>query len=145
MVGWLRAGLADSRAQAVAGYIGAGVVQTGPFANRPDDRLGFAVAHAIMGTPAVKALGASSAETSLEATYQLKVSERFALQPDIQYLLHPSGVAGARNSLGIGLRIVVAAGFPKKPQANDPSDPTVPADGAPTTSPSDAQPAPAPE
>ena len=136
---WVRAGIGNGHAQAVAGYLGAGIVQSGTFAGRSDDRLGFAIAHAIIGKPAVEALALSSAETSLEATYQLKVSERIALQPDVQYLLHPAGVAGARNSLGVGLRVVVAAGFPKKPQANDPSDPTVPPDGAPTTSPSDTQ------
>ena len=136
---WVRSGVANSRAQTVAGYVGAGIVQTGTFARRPDDRFGFAIAHAIIGKPGVNVFSLSSAETSLEATYQLKVSERFAFQPDVQYLLHPAGVAGARNSFGIGLRLVVAAGFPKKPQASDPSDPTVPPDGAPTTSPSDAQ------
>ncbi len=136
---WVRIGFSDSRAQTVAGYIGLGAVQSGTFAGRPDDRLGVAVAHAIIGSPAVRTLGISSAETSVEASYQVKLSDRFALQPDVQYIIHPAGVAHAPNSLGVGLRLVLTAGFPKKPVATDPADPTIPPDGAPTTAPADAQ------
>lgn len=137
--GWVRIGFADSRAQTVASYIGLGAVQSGTFANRPDDRLGIAIAHAIIGSPAVQALSISSAETSVEASYQVKLSDRFAIQPDVQYIIHPAGVAHAPNALGVGLRFVVTAGFPKKPVATDSSDPTVPPDGAPTTAPADTQ------
>ncbi|HEV2596706.1 MAG TPA: carbohydrate porin [Sphingomicrobium sp.] len=135
--GWFRIGFGDRSAQTVAGYIGFGAVQSGTFANRPDDRLGIAIAHAIIGSPAVRTLGISSAETSVEASYQVKLNDRFAIQPDVQYIVHPAGVAHAPNSLGVGLRLVLTAGFPKKPVATDPSDPTVPPDGAPTTAPTD--------
>jgi porin len=74
----------------------------------------------------------------VEASYHVKLSDRFAIQPDVQYIIHPAGVFDALNSLGVGLRLVVTAGFPKKPVATDPSDPTVPPDGAPTTAPADA-------
>lgn len=117
--GWIRLGFADDRAQAVSGYIGLGAVQSGTFADRPDARLGIAVAHAIIGRPAVQVLGFSSAETSVEATYQVKLSDRFAIQPDVQYIIHPAGIAHAPNSLGVGLRLVLTAGFPKKPVATD--------------------------
>lgn len=135
---WIRTGFANSRAQAVAGYLGFGAVQSGTFAKRPDDRLGIAVAHAIIGDDAVHALGIRHAETSIEASYQAKLSERVALQPDIQYIHHPAGVARAPDSIGLGLRIVLSTGFPKKAAATDPTDPTVPPDGAPTTAPADA-------
>ena len=61
LTAWVRTGFANRRAQIVAGYIGVGAVQTGTFASRPDDRLGFAMAHAIIGPPAVETLGISSA------------------------------------------------------------------------------------
>jgi porin len=137
--GWVRIGFADSRAQTVAGYIGLGAAQTGTFAGHPDDRLGIAIAHAIIGSPAVRTLGISSAETSVEVSYQVKQSDRFAIQPDVQYIFQPAGIAHAPNSLGVGLRLVMTAGFPKKPVATDSSDPTVPPDGAPTTAPADTQ------
>lgn len=138
LTAWVRTGFANRRAQIVSGYIGVGAVQTGTFASRPDDRLGFAMAHAIIGPPAVETLGISRAETSLEASYQLKLSDRVAIQPDVQYIIHPAGVADAPNSLGLGLRLVFSTGFPGKAKATDSADPTVPPDGAPTTAPADA-------
>lgn len=138
LTAWVRTGFADRRAQTVAGYIGAGAVQTGTFAARPDDRLGLAIAHAIIGRPAIETLGISRAETSVEASYQLKLSDRVAMQPDVQYIIHPAGVADAPNSLGFGPRLVFTTGFPHKAKAVDPTDPTVPPDGAPTTAPADA-------
>ena len=138
VTGWVRAGVADHRAQTVAGYIGVGAVQQGTFAGRPDDRFGFAVAHAVIGSPAVESFRLHHAETSFELSYQVKISERIAVQPDVQYIRHPAAIANAPDALGLGLRIVLSTGFPKKPQATDPTDPTVPPDGAPTTAPADA-------
>jgi porin len=138
VTGWVRAGLADKHTQTVAGYLGLGAVQQGTFSGRPDDRLGFAIAHAVIGSPAVDAFSLHRAETSFEVSYQVKISERVAVQPDVQYIHHPAGIANAPDALGIGLRLVLSTGFPKKPQANDPADPTVPPDGAPTTAPADA-------
>ena len=135
---WVRAGVANKQAQTVAAYIGVGAVQMGTIKGRPDDRLGFAVAHAIIGSPAAESLGLHRAETSFEVSYQAKLSERIAVQPDIQYIRHPAGLENAPDSLGFGLRLVLSTGFPKKPQATDPTDPTVPPDGAPTTAPADA-------
>ena len=131
----MRIGFADRRAQTVAGYIGVGAVQKGTLAARPDDRLGLAIAHAIIGGPTVAALGIAHAETSIEASYQVKLSDRVAIQPDVQCIVHPAGVADAPNSLGFGLRLVFTTGFPQKAKA---VDPTVPPDGAPTTAPADA-------
>ena len=138
LTGWLRAGIAGQHAQSVAGYAGIGAVQQGTFSGRPDDRLGFAIAHAIIGSPAVDTFALHRAETAFEASYQAKVSERIAVQPDVQYIRGPAGVARAPDALGFGLRIVLSTGFPRKPQATDPTDPTVPPDGAPTTAPADA-------
>jgi porin len=138
LTGWVRAGVANHRAQTVAGYIGVGAVQQGTFPGRSDDRLGFAIAHAVIGSPAVETFSLHHAETSLEVSYQVKLSERVAIQPDVQYIRHPAAVSNAPDALGFGLRIVLSTGFPKKPQATDSTDPTVPPDGAPTTAPADA-------
>ena len=135
--GWVRAGIANRQGQTVAGYLGLGAVQLGSLKGRPDDRLGFAVAHAVIGSPAVESLGLHRAETSFEVTYQAKLNERIAVQPDIQYIRHPAGVKNAPDALGFGLRLILSTGFPKKPQATDPTDSTVPPDGAPTTAPAD--------
>jgi porin len=131
---WLRAGIANGQAQAIAGYLGGGVVQQGTITSRPDDRLGLAIAHAVISNPAVNALGLHHAETSFEVTYQVKVSGRFVIQPDVQYIRHPAAVAHAPDSLGIGLRFVYASAYPIRMVASDPGDPTVPPDGAPSVS-----------
>lgn len=138
LTGWVRAGLANQHAQTVAGYIGVGMVQQGILSGRPDDRFGIAIAHAVIGSPAVESFDLHHAETSFEVSYQVKLSERVAVQPDVQYIRHPAAIANAPDALGFGLRIVLSTGFPKKPQATDPTDPTVPPDGAPTTAPADA-------
>jgi porin len=131
---WLRGGIANGHAQPIAAYLGGGVVQQGTIPGRPDDRLGLAIAHAIIGQSALMGLGMHKAETSFEVTYQMKVSRRFVVQPDIDYVRHPAGVANAPDSLGIGLRLVYASAYPTRMSASDPGDPTIPPDGSPPPS-----------
>lgn len=128
---WVRLGLANPRAQDVAAYLGGGIMRSGLFKGRKDDRLGIAVAHVMLGGEAVRALGLYRAETSIEATYQAKLSNRFVIQPDVEFIRHPAGIARAPDSVGLGLRLVFAVAAPKRMQATDPGDPTVPPDGAP--------------
>ena len=108
--GWLRAGVADGRVQAVSGYLGAGVVWTLPA--RPNDRFGLAVAHAAIGGPARRVRGLPKAETAWEATYSYRLNDVVTLQPDLQYIVHPAGGPGRRNALAVGLRIL--AGFDRR-------------------------------
>lgn len=124
--GWIRAGAADRDAQPISGYLGAGLVAQGLVAGRPNDRLGFAVAHAVIGAPARSVYGLPHAETTFEATYQISVQERVALQPDAQFVRHPAGRAGATNAVVLGMRAVVTFGYPAQPSAVDAADPTVP-------------------
>ena len=131
---WLRGGFANAHAQSIVGYVGGGVVQQGTISGRSDDRLGLAIAHAIIGDPAVLALGVHHAETSFELTYQAKISRRFVIQPDLDYIYHPAGIRGAQDSIGVGLRFVYAIAYPISMAASDPGDPTVPPDGAPSPS-----------
>lgn len=130
---WLRAGFANPDAQAIGAYLGTGVVQRGPIHGRPDDRLGFAIAHAIISQAAVNTLHLHHAETSFELTYQVKLSQHFVIQPDLDYIRHPAGIAHAPDSLGLGLRFVYANAYPGQMTASDPGDPTIPPDGAPST------------
>lgn len=131
---WLRTGFANAKAQPIAAYIGGGLVQKGTFEGRPDDRLGIAIAHAIISDEAASAWGVHHAETSVELTYQVKISARLVVQPDIDYIRHPAAIAHAPDSLGIGLRFVYASAYPIRMAASDPGDPTIPPDGAPSAS-----------
>lgn len=131
---WLRGGVANAHAQPIAAYVGGGLVQQGTISARPDDRLGLAIAHAIIGEPAIRALGLHHAETSFEITYQAKISRRFVIQPDVDYIHHPAGVSRAPDSIGVGVRFVYAVAYPIRMTASDPGDPTIPPDGAPSPS-----------
>lgn len=124
---WVRAGLADPRAQTVSGYLGGGVVYKGVFA-RENDRLGFAVARAEIGDDARRAGRLPRAETTFEVSYQAKLGDTFAIQPDVQYVVDPAGRAGRRNALVVGVRLIVTGGYPTKAKPEDATDPTVPPD-----------------
>ncbi len=125
---WLRGGVANGRAQAVEDYAGGGLVQQGTFAGRPKDRLGLALAHAVVGHDAAALGGTHRAETSVELTYQAVIGDRFVVQPDLDFVHHPAGLAHAPDSLAVGLRLVFVAAHPGSLKASDPGDPTVPPD-----------------
>ena len=125
---WLRAGFATARAQPISSYVGGGIVFKAPLPGRADDRVGIAVARAEVGFDEL-GLPVRGPETSIEATYQIKISESLAVQPESQYILKPSGRQDARDGFALGLRIIFTAGFPRKAPATEASDPTVPPDG----------------
>ncbi|CAM3268903.1 Carbohydrate porin [Sphingomonas antarctica] len=124
---WARVGVANRRTQAISGYIGTGLVAQGLVTGRPDDKLGIAVARATLARLTLTG-PYRPAETSIETTYQVKISDTFAFQPDLQYILNPA-VGGTHRALAAGLRFIVTAGYPRKAKADDASDPTVPPDG----------------
>jgi porin len=137
---WVRGGVGNERAQPIAAYLGGGVVQQGTIPGRPDDRLGFAIAHAKVGNAAASALALHHAETSFELTYQMKISRRFVIQPDLDYICHPAGFAQAPSSIAVGLRLVAVSAYPIRMTASDPGDPTIPPDGSPAPSDDDSSP-----
>jgi porin len=46
-------------------------------------------------------------ETVFEVSYSAKVTPWLAVQPDVQYVLHPAGDHGARNALVAGVRVTM--------------------------------------
>lgn len=78
-------------------YFGLGANIFGVFSKKKNDALGFAVAHT--------GLKASSYryETALELYYNCHFNENFAIQPDIQYILCPSGAATKLHNALIGM------------------------------------------
>ncbi len=129
--GWVRVGRGDPAVQVACGYLGAGLVRAGVFAARPDDRLGIAVATAMISPTARRLIGLSRAETTFEGTYQIKLRDWLAVQPDVQYIVHPSGQAHVGNALVVGLRLVFTAGYPQRVSATEQTDPTVAPDAPP--------------
>jgi porin len=125
--------------QQVDGYLGAGLTGKGLLAGRKDDRLGFAIARASISPLAQRVNGLPKAETSFEASYQVKISDALAIQPDAQVLRHPAAIAHAPDAVVVGLRLILSVGGPKPAPATDASDTTVPSD-TPDTKPADGAP-----
>ena len=43
-----------------------------------------------------------------EATYEIAITPWWSIQPDLQWIINPSGVTGSPNALVLGLRTSVA-------------------------------------
>jgi porin len=50
----------------------------------------------------------ATAETVIEATYKMQLAPWWSIQPDVQYIVTPSGVEGSHNATVLGLRTTVA-------------------------------------
>ncbi len=68
-------------------YYGAGLLYRGLLPGRDDDSLGAAVAHVIFSNE----LADADYETAIELFYGWQVLPWIRIQPDLQYIVHPSG------------------------------------------------------
>ena len=102
---WVRAGVADAQTQAIDAYAGGGLVYAGPFAHRDDDSIGLAFARAHFGEPFRTLTGPLAAETTWELSYRAALRPGLSLQPDVQYVIHPSGDRSIKDALVVGLRL----------------------------------------
>lgn len=108
---FVQLGLGDGRVNQIGSYVGGGVTFA-PFPSRAQDMVGLAVAAARNGshferaqmTTGVPAAG----ETTLELTYLAPISSWLSVQPDVQYVIHPSGTRQLRNATVLGLRVAVS-------------------------------------
>ena len=81
-------------------YFGAGLVYQGLFPGRDDDGLGVGVAACRLNG------GGTNRETVIECYYKVALRPGAVLQPDVQYVVSPSGVE--RDALAVGVRFVLA-------------------------------------
>jgi porin len=104
-----RGGFGPPKYSFIDGYFDAGADFTGFVPNRPLDVGGLAIAYSavsrsfsdaqiLQGNPPY------TEEIVLEATYQAHVAAWWNIQPDIQFILNPSGAAGSHNALVLGVR-----------------------------------------
>jgi porin len=105
--GWLRIGLADDRINAIQSTINGGLVYTAPF-GRKADQLGVSLAHARFGNAARQVAPLEQAETTFEATYSFGFDDHLTIQPDIQYVMSPSGDSAIGEALVLGSRVVAS-------------------------------------
>ena len=112
--GWIRLGVGNGDINPIGSYLGAGLVYTGLLPGRDKDQVGLAIDRAGFGGPARDAAhlnGTSlhNAETTIEATYRYALTDWLNVQPDVQYVVHPSGAPQLRNALVIGVRFAFSA------------------------------------
>jgi porin len=102
---WLRIGHAADSTNPIETYVGGGVTWGSSGAS-----CGIAVAHAREGdlarrAGAVEGHEADRAETAIEATARWRVAGGLALQPDLQYVIHPGWNPAYRDALVLALRV----------------------------------------
>ena len=107
--GWVRAGRATSDVNQIGIYAGGGLSW-----GTKDRDYGIAIAHARLGDPALQAFALAltprgRAETTLELTARRRLAHWLVVQPDVQYVRHPSWGA-VPDALVVGLRLHFRAG-----------------------------------
>lgn len=88
-------------------YVGAGAVLAGPFEQRRQDELGLAIAVARNGRPYRQQQAprlTTATERSIELSYLAQATDWLAVQPDLQYVIHPDTDPSVRNALVFTLR-----------------------------------------
>jgi len=101
-------GIGDARTDRFGRYIGAGVVMAAPFDGRAQDELGLAAAAARDSGQYNIQQNALKGETTLECTYLTPLNSHLAVQPDLQYVVHPSAERGRKNALVMLLRFEIS-------------------------------------
>lgn len=112
-----RLGLTNDEVERIGGYAGAGAVYTGAIAGRPEDAAGLGIAHARNGSHFLRSRRTSvgrleRAETVVELTYRIQMSDRLELQPDLQWIVDPGMDRDADNALVVGLRGIASLTLP---------------------------------
>jgi porin len=98
--------VAPQRAQSpVPVFFDAGLVLYGPVAARPVDFVGLAAVYGSYSANA-PATFVPDFEMTIEWTYGVRLRPGLVLQPDFQYIVHPSGNAAVPNALAIGVNVV---------------------------------------
>lgn len=101
-VGWARADR-----NAIARYLGAGLVWTGALPGRPDDRIGLGAGRASLAeTQRASNPGLPDSETILELLYAVQLAETLSLEPSLQWIWNPAAIPGASDARLISLRLV---------------------------------------
>jgi porin len=114
--GFFTIGASSPQSTNVNGSFNAGLVFTGPLAERPFDKVGISIA--VNANPAsyrqAQIAAGSSVdryETNFEVTYRAKITDWLTVQPDFQFIVHPGYDPTARNDVLIGLHFEIGRFF----------------------------------
>ena len=102
-------GLTPQNSSFINFYVDGGLTYKGLIPTRNNDILGLAVAYGHLSHDALNNVGTSNPgyEIVLETTYQIELATWLSLQPDVQYVIHPSGTNIA-NALVLGARATLS-------------------------------------
>jgi porin len=93
-------------------YADSGLIYTGLIPGRDKDKAGVAFAYAQMG-PLCRSTGIQNGlpgcgyELLTEFSYSIRLTPAVAIEPDIQYIIHPGGTQQYANALVVGFRAVI--------------------------------------
>ena len=104
----------DQRVNRVPYFFDTGLVAYGPSSKRPRDFVGLAVVYGSYSRDLRLAeelnpapVGVQNLEMTIELNYGWTVRPGLLLQPDLQYIVHPSGASRLHNAVAIGINIVL--------------------------------------
>jgi porin len=104
----------DQRVNRVPYFFDTGLVAYGPSSKRPRDFVGLAVVYGSYSRDLRLAeelnpvsAGVQNFEMTIELNYGWTVRPGLLLQPDLQYIVHPSGARRLHNAVAIGINIVL--------------------------------------
>ena len=102
-------GIGDRRVNQFAYYTGGGLTFSGFIPQRKQDEFGIAVAGAHNGTPFIEAqrdqgIRERRSEVSVELTYLAQFGAHLAVQPDLQFVIHPNTDPRIKNAVAFILR-----------------------------------------
>jgi porin len=105
-------GAGDGRTNRFESYTGAGVALSGLVSSRKNDEIGFGIAAAHNGShfeELQREAGqrVEGSEVALELAYRLAWNARFAVQPDLQYVIDPNTDPNVRNAFVALLRVEI--------------------------------------
>jgi porin len=111
---FMQLGISDARSSRFGSYFGTGIVCSGVTGQSAGDELGFSIAVARNGShfleaERTRAIPVRRAEVAVELTYLTQLTSFLALQPDLQYIVHPNTDPELENALAATLRFELAA------------------------------------
>lgn len=110
---YLRIGVANPRVERTGAYVGGGIVSGRGLLPGREDSVGLAIGVArgsreYRDAMRANGIATDAAEYALEATWHVPFGEHFALQPDLQYVVHPGTDPSVADALVFILRVVAS-------------------------------------
>jgi len=112
VTGFVQLGVSDQLVDRFGTYVGAGLTVSGLIPSRPDDELGLATAMARNGSHYIEGQQRAGSpvngtETAIELSHLMQATSWLAVQPDVQYVIHPNTDPRRHNAVVVQLRLEV--------------------------------------